>query len=103
MHLWTYLILRIGGLRRPADDGSVGQLEHRRLHTAGAEVVKLNALNPYQAGYKSATYDNEAAAVGNGQAAMEVMGQWAPGVQMNDSTSKKGLGDRPRLVPLPDR
>ena len=60
---------------------------------AGEEVLKLNALDPYQAGYKSADYNAEAAAVGNGKAAMELMGQWAPSVQMDQSADKKGLGD----------
>ena len=49
-------------------------------------------------------YDNEAAAVGNGQAAMELMGQWAPGVEMADSTSKRvsalsSAGSRSRPSP----
>jgi raffinose/stachyose/melibiose transport system substrate-binding protein len=68
---------------------------------AGDQVVKLNALDPYQSGYKSATYDNEAAAVGNGQAAMEVMGQWAPGTEIADSTSKKGIGTDLGWFPFP--
>ena len=93
MHLWTYLLLRMAGY-----DAIQTMIQSKDWNTdackaAGAEVVKLNALNPYQDGYKSATYDNEATAVGNGKAAMELMGQWAPGVQMNDSTTKKGLGD----------
>jgi len=94
MHLWTYLILRMAGY-----DALQTMIQGKDWNTdackaAGAEVVKLNALNPYQDGYKSATYDNEAAAVGNGKAAMELMGQWAPGVEANDSTTKKGLGDK---------
>jgi raffinose/stachyose/melibiose transport system substrate-binding protein len=93
MHLWTYLILRMAGYDALQQMVQTGNWNTDACTKAGAEVVKLNALNPYQDGYKSATYDNEAAAVGNGQAAMELMGQWAPGVEMNDSTSKKGLGD----------
>ena len=68
---------------------------------AGDEVVKLNALSPYQTGYKTATYDNEAAAVGNGKAAMELMGQWAPGVEAADSATKKGLGTDLGWFPFP--
>jgi raffinose/stachyose/melibiose transport system substrate-binding protein len=93
MHLWTYLILRMAGYDALQTMIQTGNWNTEACTKAGDEVVKLNALNPYQDGYKSATYDNEAAAVGNGKAAMEVMGQWAPGVQINDSTSKKGLGD----------
>jgi raffinose/stachyose/melibiose transport system substrate-binding protein len=93
MHLWTYIILRMAGYDALQTMIQSGDWNTDACKAAGAEVVKLNALNPYQDGYKSASYDNEAAAVGNGKAAMELMGQWAPGVQMNDSTSKKGLGD----------
>ncbi|MDI1466454.1 extracellular solute-binding protein, partial [Catellatospora sp. KI3] len=38
--------------------------------------------------------DGQAATMGNGGAAMELMGQWAPSVQASSSTSKKGLGDK---------
>ncbi|HEX7951226.1 MAG TPA: extracellular solute-binding protein [Candidatus Limnocylindrales bacterium] len=93
MHLWTYLLLRIGGSDALQQMIQSGDWNTDACKAAGAEVLKLNDLKPYQDGYKSATYDNEAAAVGNGKAAMELMGQWAPGVQVADSTSKKGLGD----------
>ena len=92
MHLWTYLVLRTGGGDTLAQMISSGNWNTEACTAAGKEVLKLNALNPYQPGYKGATYDNEAAAVGNGKAAMELMGQWAPAVQAADSTSKKGLG-----------
>jgi raffinose/stachyose/melibiose transport system substrate-binding protein len=68
---------------------------------AGNAVLKLNALSPYQPGFEAATYDNEAAAVGNGKAAMELMGQWAPSVQAADSTSKTGLGPNLAWFPFP--
>jgi raffinose/stachyose/melibiose transport system substrate-binding protein len=94
MHLWTYLILRMAGYDALQTMVQTGNWNTDACKAAGDEVVKLNALNPYQDGYKSATYDNEAAAVANGKAAMELMGQWAPGVQQNDSADKKGLGDK---------
>ena len=101
MHLWTYLILRMAGYDALQTMVQSGNWNTPACTAAGDQVVKLNALNPYQDGYKSATYDNEAAAVGNGQAAMEVMGQWAPGVQANDATDKKGLGDKLGWFPFP--
>ena len=94
MHLWTYLILRMAGYDALQTMVQSGNWNTDDCKAAGAEVVKLNALDPYQDGYKSATYDNEAATVANGKAAMELMGQWAPGVQQNDSADKKGLGDK---------
>ncbi len=93
MHLWSYLILRMAGYDALQTMIQTGDWNTDSCKAAGDEVVKLNALNPYQEGYKSATYDDEAAAVANGKAAMELMGQWAPGVQQNDSADKKGLGD----------
>jgi len=94
MHLWTYLVLRTGG-----GEALSQMIQSKNWNTdactkAGEEVQKLNALNPYQAGYKSADYNAEAAAVGNGKAAMELMGQWAPSVEMDQSADKKGLGDK---------
>jgi raffinose/stachyose/melibiose transport system substrate-binding protein len=94
MHLWTYLVLREGGGQALADMIQSGDWNTDACKAAGAEVLKLNALDPYQAGYKSADYNAEAASVGNGKAAMELMGQWAPSVQTDQSADKKGLGDK---------
>ena len=101
MHLWTYLALRIGGGDAMAQMVQTGNWNTPACTAAGDEVVKLNALNPYQDGFKAATYDNEAAAVGNAKAAMEVMGQWAPSVQNADSTTKKGIGTDLGWFPFP--
>ena len=101
MHLWTYLVLRIGGSDALQQMIQSGDWNTDACKAAGEQVLKLNDLKPYQDGYKSATYDNEAAAVGNGKAAMELMGQWAPGVQVADSTSKKGLGTDLGWFPFP--
>ena len=101
MHLWTYLVLRIGGYQNLQDMINNKNWNNPACTAAGDQVVKLNALNPYQAGFRNATYDNEAAAVGNAKAAMEVMGQWAPGVENNDSTSKKGIGADLGWFPFP--
>ena len=93
MHLWTYLVLRNGGGDALSEMIQSGNWNTDACTKAGEEVLKLNALDPYQAGYKSADYNAEAASVGNGKAAMELMGQWAPSVQMDQSADKKGLGD----------
>ena len=101
MHLWTYLVLRIGG--KAALDQMV---QSKNWNTdactkAGDQVVALNALKPYQDGFEAATYDNEAALVGNAKAAMVVMGQWAPAVENADSTSKAGIGADLGWFPFP--
>ncbi len=94
MHLWTYLLLRIGGGDTLQQMIQTGDWNTDACKAAGQAVLDLNALDPYQAGYKSATYNDEAASVGNGKAAMELMGQWAPSVQQDQSADKKGLGDK---------
>src|SRR3954462_8492863 len=94
MHLWSYLLLRYGGPAAMQQMIQCGYWNTDACTKAGQAVQALNALNPYQAGYKSATYPNEAAAVGNGKSAMELMGQWAPAVQKDQSANKQGLGDK---------
>jgi raffinose/stachyose/melibiose transport system substrate-binding protein len=94
MHLWTYLVLREGGGDALSQMIQSGNWNTDACTKAGDQVVALNALNPYQDGYKSADYNAEAASVGNGKAAMELMGQWAPSVQKDQSAGKVGLGDK---------
>ena len=101
MHLWTYLVLRIGGGQALSDMIQSGNWNTDACTKAGDQVVALNALNPYQPGYKSAVYNDEAASVGNGKAAMELMGQWAPSVQKDQSANKQGLGDKLGWFPFP--
>ena len=101
MHLWTYLALRIGGGDALTQMVQTGNWNTDACKAAGDQVLKLNALDPYQPGFKGATYDNEAAAMGNAKVAMEVMGQWAPSVQAADSSSKKVIGADLGWFPFP--
>ncbi len=102
MHLWTYLVLRIGGR-----DTLTEMIQSKNWNTdacrrAGEEVARLVAKEPFQPGFLTAPYDKgEAAAMGNGQAAMELMGQWAPSVQQANSTTGKGIGDKLAWFPFP--
>jgi raffinose/stachyose/melibiose transport system substrate-binding protein len=94
MHLWTYLVLRQGGGEALSQMIQSGDWNTDACIKAGQAVEALNKLDPYQKGYASAVYNDEAAAVGNGKAAMELMGQWAPAVQKDQSADKQGLGDK---------
>jgi raffinose/stachyose/melibiose transport system substrate-binding protein len=94
MHLWSYLLLRNGGGDALSQMIQTGDWNTDACTKAGQAVLALNALDPYQKGYASADYNSEAASVGNGKAAMELMGQWAPSVQKDQSIGKKGLGDK---------
>jgi raffinose/stachyose/melibiose transport system substrate-binding protein len=62
-------------------------------------------MNPFQDGYMSAPYavpnTGEAALVGNGQAAMELMGTWAESVQKANSSSGSGIGSDLGWFPFP--
>jgi len=61
---------------------------------AGNKILELNALEPFQDGFLGATYGDQSTVMGNGQAAMELMGQWAPGSQAGNSADGNGLGDK---------
>ena len=94
MYYWTYLALRmagVDGLKKAAQDKKFDSPE---LITAGQRLKELVDLQPFQNGFLAAPYDQpsgQAATMGNGQAAMELMGQWAPSVEKEQSG--KGIGD----------
>jgi raffinose/stachyose/melibiose transport system substrate-binding protein len=96
-YYWAYLAMRVAGieaLKKAADSKS---FDNPDFVTAGKHVKDLVDLQPFQKGFLGADYDTpdgQAATMGNAQAAMELMGQWAPGVERNSSTSKNGLGDK---------
>jgi raffinose/stachyose/melibiose transport system substrate-binding protein len=105
LHLWAYLILREGG-----SDALRQMLESRDWDTGacvagGRHVQELVAKDPFQVGYLSAPYAapdmSEAATMGNGQAAMELMGQWAESIQNANSSSGKGIGANLGWFPFP--
>jgi len=68
---WVYLAIREGG--------------------AGERLLELAALEPFQTDFMAMGYGQAAGLMGNGEVAMELMGQWAPGVQQGNSTSGTGL------------
>jgi len=96
MHMWSYIALRLGGPQLFQDTFSGKNTKGFSDPTfikAGQMLADLAALEPFQDGFLGATYNDEAALVGNGEAAMELMGHWAPNVQKDNSTSKEGIGD----------
>jgi raffinose/stachyose/melibiose transport system substrate-binding protein len=99
---WAYLATRIGGQAGfNAAASRTGSFTDAPFVEAGKKLQELIALEPFQDGYLGATYGDEATAMGNGKAAMELMGQWAPGVQRDNSTDKQGLGDKLGWFPFP--
>jgi raffinose/stachyose/melibiose transport system substrate-binding protein len=102
MHMWAYLVTRLGG---KANFESAllrtGSFTDAPFVDAGYKLQELMALEPFQDGFLGATYGDEATAMGNGKAAMELMGQWAPAVQKDNSEDKLGIGDNLGWFPFP--
>jgi raffinose/stachyose/melibiose transport system substrate-binding protein len=92
---WGYLITRICGQAgfEAAAITRTGSFTDPCIIEASTKLQELAELEPFQDGFLAATYGDEATAVGNGKAAMELMGQWAPAVQIDNSESGQGIGD----------
>jgi raffinose/stachyose/melibiose transport system substrate-binding protein len=102
MHMWAYLVTRLGG--KANFEGALlrtGAFTDGPFVEAGKMLQELIALEPFQDGFLGATYNDEAAAMGNGKAAMELMGQWAPAVEKDNSADKLGIGDKLGWFPFP--
>ena len=99
---WVYLAIRMGG--KEAFDAAYsrqGSFADEPFVQAGEKLQELIALEPFQDGYLGLTYDDQATLMGNGEAAMELMGQWAPGVEKDHSANKEGIGDKLGWFPFP--
>jgi raffinose/stachyose/melibiose transport system substrate-binding protein len=92
MHMWSYLATRNGG--EAAFDAAYsrkGSFTDPAFVQAGQQLKELIALNPFQPGYLGSTHDEMQATFGNGKAAMELSGQWAPSVESANSVDKHGV------------
>ncbi|MEU7750415.1 extracellular solute-binding protein [Micromonospora sp. NPDC049171] len=101
---WSYLAMRIGGKDALGKAVTDKNFDSPDLVAAGDRLKELVDLQPFQKGFLGASYsspDGQAATMGNGGAAMELMGQWAPATQATSSTSKKGIGDKLGFFPFP--
>jgi raffinose/stachyose/melibiose transport system substrate-binding protein len=104
MHMWSYIALRLGGAQLFADTVSgknKAGFNEATWVKAGTMIKQLADLKPFQDGFLGASYNDEAALVGNGVAAMELMGQWAPNVEKDNSSSKAGIGDKLAAAAFP--
>jgi len=100
--IWVYLAVREGGQDAfLAAYNRTGKFTDAPFIKAGEDLKALVDLEPFQSGFLAATYNDAEAVMGNGQAAMEVMGQWSPSVQASSSTSTKGIGDDLGWFPFP--
>jgi raffinose/stachyose/melibiose transport system substrate-binding protein len=100
-YYWAYLAMRIGGLPALQQAASSNDFTGPGFVEAGRRLKELADLDPFQRGFLNASYptsDGQAAQMGNGKTAMELMGQWAPSVQ---SDAGKGIGDDLGFFPFP--
>lgn len=99
---WVYLAVRLGGKEAFEKAYSrKGSFADEPFVKAGEKLNELIALDPFQPGFLSASYNDEASLVGNRKAAMELMGQWAPYVQNANTPDGKGLGEDLGFFPFP--
>lgn len=102
-YYWTYLVMRLAGLDGLAAAAEAGDFSDPAFVQAGQLLADLAAMEPFQEGYESATYgeaDGQAAHMGEGIAAMELMGQWGPQVQ-RDASGTEGIGESLGFFPFP--
>ena len=100
---WVYMAVRLGG--KDAFDAAYsrkGAFTDPPFVKAGELLLQLVDLDIFQPGFLGANYPEQAAIMGNGQAAMELMGQWAPAVEAQYATNKTGIGaDKLGFFPFP--
>ncbi len=98
-HFWySYLMVRIGGADAMNQIAADNNFSVPAVIEAGEKVAELVALDPFQPGFLAAPWDapdGESGTIGLGLAAMDLMGQWAPGAFRNQA----GITDP--ATPLP--
>ncbi len=101
-HFWfVYLALRMGGADAFLNAyNRTGSFADEPFVQAGEKLLELTALDPFQEGFMSNGYNDEAGLMGDAKAAMELMGQWAPGSEV-DNSEQGGIGDDLGFFPFP--
>ncbi|MFG2124940.1 extracellular solute-binding protein [Streptomyces sp. NPDC048710] len=102
MYYWAYLAMRTAGVDALQKAGDAKDFTGAGFVEAGQHLKDLVQLQPFQKGFLGAAYSTpsgQAATVGNGKAAMELMGQWAPVVEAD---AGKGLGTNLGFFPFPE-
>ena len=99
---WEYLAVRMGG--KAAFDAAYsheGAFTDPPFVEAGKKLQELTALKPFQEGFLGSTWPDEQVVMATSKAAMDLMGQWAPGAFKDSSVDKQGLGDKLGWFPFP--
>jgi len=99
---WVYLAVREGGSaafnKAYTREGSFAD---QPFVDAGTRLKELIDLQPFQNGFLGANYGNEQVLMANGQTAMELMGQWAPGANRGVATDVKAYNENLGWFPFP--
>lgn len=92
-HFWyAYLCTRLGG--KTAFEKAynrTGSFADPPFVKAGQMLQDLTRVKPFENGFLGTAYTDEQAAMGNGKAAMELMGQFAPANDAASAADKKGV------------
>jgi raffinose/stachyose/melibiose transport system substrate-binding protein len=97
MFWWAYLSVRMCGadvMQQAASDASA--FENSCFVQAGEKLKELIDKEPFQDAFLATPWEGatgEAALVANGRAAMDLMGQWAPGTMQANAENGEGLGE----------
>ncbi len=82
-HFWySYLMVRLGGADAMNQIAADNNFSVPNVIDAGKKVAELVAMDPFQEGFLGAGWDapdGESGTMATGGAAMDLMGQWAPG------------------------
>jgi raffinose/stachyose/melibiose transport system substrate-binding protein len=94
MHIWSYLATRICGQAGfLAAANRTGHFTDPCFVQAGKDLQDLINLKPFPDGYLGMVHDDMQGYFGNGKAAMELSGQWAPGSEAGQAADKKGVAN----------
>ncbi len=99
---WVYLATRIGG--RAAFEAAynrTGSFADKPFVDAGTRLKELVDLQPFQTGFLGADYPSHQTLMANGKAAMELMGQWAPGADRGVATDVDAYNKSLGFFPFP--
>jgi raffinose/stachyose/melibiose transport system substrate-binding protein len=94
LFIWAYLVTRIAGKTGlEAAWLRTGSFADKPFVEAGTRLLELTARKPFPPNFLNATYIEQEAVMGNGFAAMELMGPWAKSIMIDQSEDKLGIGD----------
>ena len=91
--IWTHLHIRNGGESLFLESLENGGWDRPEYIKSGEDMLELVALEPFQDGWLSHTWPDQAGFFGDGKCAMAFMGNWMYGAQKSNSASGEGLGD----------